>query len=225
MDASSINTSAPSTSVSTEVASATAADRAKIDTDFNTFLSLLTAQLRNQDPLKPVDSTEFIAQLAQFSAVEQQIRGNETLETISAALGGGDAASLAPWLGTEVTAPTALRFDGTAIDLSFPPQPGSRPTTLIVSDANGGEVTRFAIDASSGQFTFNGVIADGTTIDEGSYRFALLPDAEQGATEEVPVSGFSPVIEARIAPEGVQLVLGGGDTIAASEVTAVRPGT
>ena len=47
--------------------------------DFETFLKLLTAQLRNQDPLQPMDSTEFVAQLASFSAVEQQVRANDRL--------------------------------------------------------------------------------------------------------------------------------------------------
>ncbi len=51
-------------------------------TDFQTFLTLLTTQLRNQDPLKPMDSTQFVAQLASFSAVEQQVRTNEKLAEI-----------------------------------------------------------------------------------------------------------------------------------------------
>ena len=57
--------------------------------DFTTFLKLLTAQLRNQDPLKPLDSTEFVAQLATFSSVEQQVKTNDTLATIQQLLGGG----------------------------------------------------------------------------------------------------------------------------------------
>ncbi len=44
--------------------------------DFNTFLRLLTAQMENQDPLEPTNNTEFVAQLASFSAVEQQVEGN-----------------------------------------------------------------------------------------------------------------------------------------------------
>ena len=51
--------------------------------DFETFLSLLTAQLRNQDPLKPMESTEFVAQLASFSAVEQQVRTNDRLDELA----------------------------------------------------------------------------------------------------------------------------------------------
>ena len=61
--------------------------------DYNAFLRLLIAQLQNQDPLNPVDSTEYMAQLAQFSAVEQSIQVNQKLDTLltSSALSQADA--------------------------------------------------------------------------------------------------------------------------------------
>ncbi len=72
------------TSATTSPAAATAKSETEksntaISGDFETFLKLLTTQMRNQDPLKPMDSTEFVAQLASFSAVEQQIRANDRL--------------------------------------------------------------------------------------------------------------------------------------------------
>lgn len=51
--------------------------------DFDTFLTLLTAQIRNQDPLEPVDSTQFVEQLATFSNLELQAKGNQILEGIA----------------------------------------------------------------------------------------------------------------------------------------------
>ena len=50
--------------------------------EFNTFLTLLTAQIKNQDPLAPLDSTQFVEQLATFSSLELQAKGNQTLEEI-----------------------------------------------------------------------------------------------------------------------------------------------
>ncbi|AQX27753.1 MULTISPECIES: flagellar hook assembly protein FlgD [unclassified Bartonella] len=52
---------------------------AKKNADYDTFIKLLVAQMKNQDPTKPMDSTEFVAQLASFSSVEQSIKMNETL--------------------------------------------------------------------------------------------------------------------------------------------------
>lgn len=51
--------------------------------EFNTFLTLLTAQIRNQDPLAPLDSTQFVEQLATFSSLELQAEGNQVLENIA----------------------------------------------------------------------------------------------------------------------------------------------
>ena len=50
--------------------------------DFQTFLTLLTSQIRNQDPLAPLDSTQFVEQLATFSSLELQAEGNQTLDEI-----------------------------------------------------------------------------------------------------------------------------------------------
>lgn len=54
--------------------------------EFSTFLTLLTAQIKNQDPLAPLDSTQFVQQLATFSNLELQAKGNKTLEVISSLL-------------------------------------------------------------------------------------------------------------------------------------------
>ena len=51
--------------------------------EFNTFLRLLTAQIKNQDPLAPLDSTQFVEQLATFTNLEMQAKGNQTLEEIA----------------------------------------------------------------------------------------------------------------------------------------------
>ena len=67
--------------------SATARETAS--TDFDACLTLLTAQVRHQDPLAPLDSTQFVEQLATFSSLEQQVTANEHLETIAAMLANG----------------------------------------------------------------------------------------------------------------------------------------
>ncbi|CAN5346303.1 flagellar hook assembly protein FlgD [soil metagenome] len=60
----------------------TAAKTAAGNMDYNAFLKLLIAQLKNQDPTKPMDSTEFVAQLATFSQVEQSINANSKLDSL-----------------------------------------------------------------------------------------------------------------------------------------------
>src|SRR3954463_16543358 len=76
----------------------------KLSGDFNNFLTLLTTQLKNQDPLSPMDSTQFTQQLVAFTGVEQQINTNAKLDTLI----GLDKSSLmtgaASYIGTEVEA-------------------------------------------------------------------------------------------------------------------------
>jgi flagellar basal-body rod modification protein FlgD len=64
----------------------TTIEKTELSQDYDMFLRLMTAQLKNQDPLQPLDGTEFVAQLAQFSGVEQQIKTNERLDSLLGAL-------------------------------------------------------------------------------------------------------------------------------------------
>ena len=86
--------------------------------DFETFLTLLTAQMRNQDPLKPMDSTAFVAQLASFSTVEQQIETNAKLDKILDTFNASPSTQLAEWIGKEISrtesdsgTPTEIAFE------------------------------------------------------------------------------------------------------------------
>ena len=121
-----------STKTSTEAA-ATA-----VTGDFATFLTLLTTQMRNQDPLKPMDSTEFVAQLASFSAVEQQIRANDRLDGILEVLSGGSPAGLAEWIGRDVRVAAKADFTGEPIEVGVAPAAGRR------SRGAGGDATTSA---------------------------------------------------------------------------------
>jgi flagellar basal-body rod modification protein FlgD len=72
----------------------------KTTVDYNSFLKLLTAELKNQDPTKPMESTDFVAQLATFSQVEQTIQSNSKLDQILQSSALSQAGSL---IGREIT--------------------------------------------------------------------------------------------------------------------------
>ena len=80
--------SALSSTGTDDAATPPAAGDVPASADFDAFLSLLTAQVRHQDPLAPLDSTQFVEQLATFSSLEQQVTTNEHLEAIAAMLAG-----------------------------------------------------------------------------------------------------------------------------------------
>ena len=208
----------------TAAAAATEEDKGEagaITADFETFLKLLTTQLTNQDPLNPLDSTEFVAQIAQFSAVEQQVQTNSALGRIETALGGGSA--LTEWLGAEVEAAAAVRFDGEPVSLSYDADQSAQSALLVVTNQDGQAVDAQALQAGVDQITWDGQLANGDEAEPGIYSFAVQQTFADAEATVVTPSGFARVVEARIAENGgVDLVLEGGDTVSASDVTAAR---
>lgn len=190
--------------------------------DFQTFLKLLTAQMRNQDPLKPVESTEFVAQLATFSAVEQQVRANDRLDQIYGALSGGSSAGIAQWIGREVRAPAAATFQGVPIEVETVPAEGADRATLVVRNAFDQVVARRAIDPGAEVVTWDGQNDLGETQPNGTYRFEIESHAGETLLRTQTGRVFSPVSEVRIVDGVPSLMLAGGEMIAVDSVTAVR---
>lgn len=112
-----VQPTSPATSATAAAAAAAPKETAftKAASDFDTFLALLTAQLRNQDPTQPADSTELVAQLAAFSSVEQQIQTNNKLDgLLSAFAATGHSSLVGKWIegpGGEVSGTVvAIRY-------------------------------------------------------------------------------------------------------------------
>lgn len=201
---------------------AQSASTGEIDADFDTFLSLLTAQLQNQDPLKPIDSTDFVAQLAQFSAVEQQVRSNDALEAILAAVSKGDVGELASWIGVEVEAAAPLKFEGQAISFRTNPDPTTTAAQLVVLDSSGATVSRAAIDSNASEVVWDGKVSGGGEADHGFYSFFIERTSAEGAPERTQLAGFSRVIEVRLEDGETKLSLEGGGATSADDIRALR---
>ncbi len=217
---------ATSTTTSASAAASKAAGSAlETGADFETFLTLLTTQLKNQDPLNPQDSTEFVAQLAQFSSVEQAIKSNTTLDKILSALGGEGPAQLGPWIDARVEAPSALAYDGkTPLELRVDPAPGATASNLVVQTAAGVTVATVPLEPTDTEFTWNGDGGTAGDIAAGTYVFKVERSAGDEALETEIARGFSSVTEARFGDNGVELTLSSGSMILATDVTAIRSG-
>ncbi|MBA4805346.1 MAG: flagellar hook assembly protein FlgD [Brevundimonas sp.] len=138
--------------------------------NFETFLSLLTAQLKNQDPLSPVDSNQFTAQLTQMAGVEQQLLTNELLKGMLAAQGGG-LSDAADFIGKEATAAwPATRFEDGAASWSYELAGKAASATLQVLDGSGKVVWQGdAPDKTTGvhDFTWDGETLTGGNAQDG----------------------------------------------------------
>jgi flagellar basal-body rod modification protein FlgD len=190
--------------------------------DFETFLTLLTTQMRNQDPLKPMDSTEFVAQLASFSQVEQQIRANERLDGILGVLGGGSPAGLAEWIGKEVEVAAKADFAGAPIEVGVTPVAEADRAVLVVRNDFDQVVARLPVAADAERLSWDGTDEMGDALAHGRYGFSL--ESYQGDTLLGTSAGriFATVSEVRVKDGAPVLVTADGSQVPVDEVAAVR---
>jgi flagellar basal-body rod modification protein FlgD len=193
-----------------------------LTSDFNTFLQMLTVQMRNQDPLNPIDSADYAVQLATFSGVEQQVKTNELLGQLSSQLQLSGLAELAGWVGREARAAMPARFDGAPITLSPNPAADADSAELVVRNAAGQEVARGPIPVASDPIEWAGVGADGTPLPSGTYRFEVVSLKAGEVLRTDPAELYATIREVRAEGGETVLVMEGGALVPAGEVTALR---
>lgn len=127
--------------------------------NFETFLTLLTSQLKNQDPLSPVDSNQFTSQLTQMAGVEQQLLTNDLLKGLLEAQGGGGLAGAATYIGKEATAAwSATKFTDGEATWSYELAGNAASARLEVLDGTGKVVwSGDAPDRTTGVHDFTGM--------------------------------------------------------------------
>ena len=142
------------------------------------FLTLMLAQLRNQDPMKPLEPTEFIGQLAQFTTVSGIREMQDSMSSMVDSLRSSQALSGAQIVGRDVLAAgSTARFDGArAIEGAVELPEGVREATVIVRDASGALVGRLPISPAAGlqSFSWSGARLDGTAAAPGAYQMELI---------------------------------------------------
>ena len=194
-----------------------------ISADFTTFLTLLTTQLRNQDPLEPVDSTQFVAQLASFSSVEQQTRTNELLEAILSATGtAGTLSDAASWIGLEVSAPGGAAFDGeTPVAFFAAPPVGARSAEMTVYNDFGQPVARVTVAPDAQDLSWDGLESTGAPAPAGRYRAEITYAVGEEATT-LTAQPYGLVEEVRLIGGAPVLLLDSGSSVAIADVGTVR---
>lgn len=193
--------------------------------DFETFIRLLTTQAENQDPLEPIDATEYASQLAQFSMVEQQVKGNDILSALSSQLGAGNMAQLASWIGMEARSTTPAFFDGNPISVASKPAPNAEEVNLVVKDARGAEVQRNALPLAAQEVVWAGVSSDGAPFPNGQYSFTIESRARGEVISTTPAQTYARITEARIEQGETVLIVEGGGTLRTDAVTGLRAPT
>ena len=207
------------------VVSNTSEAAASAASDFDSFLKLLTAQLRNQDPLSPLDSTQFVEQLASFSSVEQQIETNKKLDALTSGLAGSNLEAATQWIGKDVeVANSAAQFAGEPLTFGVPDsEHGDGLRAFTVTNAGGDVVYRAPISAGLQNFTWDGKTSSGGAASPGNYNVAVSFLAEDGSVvESKQPLAYARVNEARLTGTDVNLLLSNGAVVNTTDIRAVK---
>lgn len=157
------NTDTTAQSASSNAASS-ASTTENIGEEFNTFLQLLTAQIRNQDPLSPLDSTQFVEQLATFSSLEQQVRSNDSLQSIATMMSDLHAIVASEWLGQSVSVESSwVPYSGSAVNFGFDAPADTDRAILTIRDADGNVSWSETLDPADETYSWNGQLQSGET--------------------------------------------------------------
>lgn len=193
-----------------------------LTTDFDMFLRLLTTQMRNQDPLNPADSTEYTAQLATFSGVEQQVQTNDLLREIQAAFTAMNMGQLSGWIGMEARADMPVNFTGQPTEIQAAPSNLADRAELIVRDLNGEIVANTPIVLGDDVFAWNGQGNDGLPLPEGTYTLSSQSWRGEEMLEERAVFVYGEIAEAQTLNGEVWVTMENGVSIPSDLVQALR---
>ncbi|GJD35521.1 flagellar hook assembly protein FlgD [Methylobacterium aerolatum] len=195
-------------SASSSTQTGTASSASGLANNFNQFLTLLTTQLKNQNPLDPMDTNQFTQQLVQFAGVEQQLKTNDRLDTILSASQAASTASATSYIGKTITtdgASTQLA-DGSAT-WTLDPARAAAKAVVTISDSKGNVVASqtTTLAAGSQAFTWNGKTSAGLNAPAGTYSIKVaatdatgssvaVDTSVTGLVSEVDLSGGTPVL-------------------------------
>lgn len=193
-----------------------ASSRTRLSDNYDTFLVLLTAQLQNQDPLAPMDSTQFTQQLVQFSQVEQQIRTNEQLEGLAGQYQAASAGAALSYLGKDaIIEADETYLAGGEANWAYRLPETANSMTIQVKDMQGRvvyETNTAARGSGEHLFTWDGTKTNGETAADGVYQISITAKnaADTAITPTISVretimgvdfSGTTPVV---ITPSGTR---------------------
>jgi len=188
-------------------------DQASIANNFQTFLTLLTTQLKNQNPLDPLDTNQFTQQLVQFAQIEQQMKQNDHLATLISLEQNAQATTALAYVGQTVIvdgATTGLINKEAMWSLT-----SSKPAsaTVTIKDQNGqtAYTGTFSLNAGTQQFVWDGISNSGEQWPEGNYTLSVTAKDANGQAVSISTEVMGVVDSADLTQSPATLSIGGQD--------------
>lgn len=211
---------------SSSSSSSTSMTGARLADNFDTFLQILTTQLRNQNPLDPLDTNQFTQQLVQFSGVEQQLKTNQFLEAMMTSTQNANNSQAVSYIGKIVTA------EGSKTELVNGKATWNFATakaasiTATVRDKDGNVVYQKTGTVKEGEsvFTWDGIGTDGRKKPDGSYSVTIEGRDGDGKLVNVATQMTGEVTGVDFSGSEPVLIVGGAK-VNLSSVLSVRQKT
>ena len=156
--------------------------------NFQQFLLLLTTQLKNQDPLSPLDTNQFTQQLVAFASVEQQLKTNTDLDQLVTLNKTSQATAALSFVGKQVTADgsTTQLKNGVAMWNVTSPRPAAASVSILDQNGNTVWVGQQTLNTGAQSFSWNGRTSTGAIAPDGLYTIQIT--AQDAAGQSVAVS-------------------------------------
>ena len=214
------------TSAATGTNSSLGIDQKTIAGNFNTFLQLLTTQLKNQNPLDPLDTNQFTQQLVSFAQVEQQLRSNDQLATLVSLQKTAQATAALNFVGQTVV------VDGSTAQLSnrqaawsfTSPKPAT--ATINIKDAKGqvAYTGNYTMQAGPQNFVWDGRGNNGAQWPEGSYTLSITSKDATGQAVAIATE-VQGVIDSVDLTQNPPLLSIGGQNFTLDKIKRIVRGT
>jgi flagellar basal-body rod modification protein FlgD len=208
-----VSTAATQSANTAATASATTGNDAlaKLSGDYTMFLKLLTSQMTNQDPLNPMDTSQYTQQLVQYSQVEQSIQQSSTLKDILARLSSQDMIQASSLIGRTVSydsAATGLTAQAPA-NWSWTSAKPPASLSVTITNAAGQNVDVRTLDASAKSFSWDGTLANGTRAPDGLYSLSVAAKDASGEAITSTVSSHGVVQAVSLVDGALRLMVNG----------------
>ena len=213
------STSSSSSTTSSQTSSAQSA----LSDNYDMFLELLTVQIKNQNPLDPMDVDKFTDQLTQFSSVEQQITTNRNLETMIESISASNLSSVVNYIGKEVEAngATTVLKNGQAQWSATTSQDATGTVTIKNSAGATIYTEKVALPKGTSAYQWDGRSSVGGTAPDGQYTIAFDVQNASGTAVNVETT-FSGVVDEVDLANGDPTLKIGNVTIPLSSVKTIR---
>ncbi|MBR1218583.1 flagellar biosynthesis protein FlgD [Bradyrhizobium sp. U87765 SZCCT0131] len=223
--------SAPSSGSSSSSGSGSGTSTPGLADNFQTFLTLLTTQLKNQNPLDPLDTNQFTQQLVQFAQVEQQLKANTQLTTLVNIEKTAQSTQALAFVGATVVvdgsttslAKNASTGKSTATWTFNSPKSASAVMTITNSAGQTVYSGNFSLNSGNANFVWDGKGTDGTQWPDGSYKMSVTAKDANGQAVAVSTQIRGVVDSVDLTANPALLSIGGQSYTTDKIKSVVRP--